>query len=192
MVHPLSSRQSPSISVTDDERSCSVRRFLMRILEKNWKKAISLFLFGVTVPHIHESHKSIYDNCGSFPDLWMRDPYTEKCPEEYPRDDIGSITTLEPGNEKQEGAEWRDCIGDIPRTSERISDEANPYCDIERCRHDNPCNSDFDTRSDDDMSLSCMEESISEKSEDREHHDECRPDPDIPPGEEPCSCQSYS
>ena len=33
---------------------------------------------------------------------------------------------------------------------------------------------------------------ISEESEDREHHDECCPDPDIPPRDKPEGSESYS
>ncbi len=144
------------------------------------------------IPDIDTDNNSIDRDCDSLLEERMSKPYSWECPKKYSRYDICLISALEFWNDNQDSTECEYRIIEISWSPDRQSKILEPHSDIEGCSHDDPPESNLDTRSDIYMSLTSTREAIGEKSEDREHHEECCPDPDIAPWEEPHCSESNS
>ena len=137
------------------------------------------------IPYIDTDDNSIDSDRDSLLEERMSKPYSRQSPEKYSWDDIRLISTLELWDDDQDSAECEYRIVEISWGPDRKSEISEPHSDIERGSHDDPSESDLDTWSDIYMSLASTREAVSEESEDYEHHEECCPDPDITPWEEP-------
>lgn len=157
------------------------------MLEKNLKKAISLWLFTKWEDYVHDRDETIDDHGRD--EIRMSDRDSEHSPEKHEWYDIGSISTLIVRREEECESEDSDSPVDLRESPTRETERDEPDRDIgNRCDID-PAESELDTIPQERMRCASMMETILQEPEDHDHHDERCPDPDISPWDEPDSCE---
>lgn len=144
------------------------------------------------IPNINTNHYTIDRDCNSLFEEGMREPHSWHRPKKHSWYNIRLISALKFWYNQKDRTQSKYRIIEISRSSESKSKISEPHRDIECGSHDDPPKSDIDTRSNIHIRITSTREGICKKSEDCEHHEECCPDPDIPPWEEPYCSEPYS